>query len=49
VTFPINANEAECRRGERFFTFSSTTGPVATPPREENPQFPLTLDLRRNP
>ena len=45
--FPVNANEAECRRGERFFPFSSTTGPVATPPREENPQFPLTLDLRR--
>ncbi len=49
VTFPVNANEAECRRGERFFTFSSTTGPVAPPVWEENPQFPLTLDLRRTP
>ncbi len=49
VTFPVNANEAECRRGERFLHFGSTTGPVPTPPPEENPQFPLTLDLRRPP
>ena len=49
TTFPVNANEAECRRGARFFPFSSTTGPVAPPPLEENPQFPLTLDLRRDP
>jgi uncharacterized protein (DUF2126 family)/transglutaminase-like putative cysteine protease len=47
TTFPVNANEAECRRGARFFAFSSTTGPVAIPPVEQNPQFPLTLDLRR--
>jgi hypothetical protein len=46
TTFPVNANEAECRRGARFFPFNSTTGPMATPPLEENPQFPLTLDLR---
>jgi uncharacterized protein (DUF2126 family) len=46
-TFPVNANEAECRRGARFFAFSSTTGPVPVPEFEENPQFPLTLDLRR--
>jgi uncharacterized protein (DUF2126 family) len=49
TTFPVNANEAECRRGARFFPFGSTTGPVATPQWEENPQFPLTLDLRRPP
>jgi uncharacterized protein (DUF2126 family) len=48
VTFPVNANEAECRRGARFFPFGSTTGPVSTPALEENPQFPLTLDLRRS-
>ena len=47
ATFPVNANEAECRRGARFVPFGSTTGPVATPAYEENPQFPLTLDLRR--
>jgi uncharacterized protein (DUF2126 family) len=47
VTFPVNANEAECRRGERFSPFSSTTGPVPIPPAEHNPKFPLTLDLRR--
>ncbi len=47
VTFPVNANEAECRRGARFLPFGSTTGPVAIPSLEENPQFSLTLDLRR--
>jgi uncharacterized protein (DUF2126 family) len=47
VDFPVNANAAECRRSARFFPFGSTTGPVAVPPVEGNPLFPLTLDLRR--
>jgi len=47
VTFPVNANEAECRRGARFFPFGSAARELAIPPAEQNPQFPLTLDLRR--
>ncbi len=48
-TFPVNANEAESRRGSRFFPFGHTPGAMRVPLPEENPEFPVTLDLRRPP
>ena len=47
-TFPVNANEAEARRGARFFQFGHTQGAMAVPAVKVNPDFPLTLDLRRS-
>lgn len=45
-TFPVNANEAQARRAARFSAVGGTTGFMSTPPREVNPEFPSTLDLR---
>jgi len=47
--FPRNALEAEGRRASRFWPFGHGPGPRETPPLESNPDFPLTLDLRRRP
>ena len=44
---PVNANEAEARRRSRFFPIGHSPGDSPEPRPIDNPEHPLTLDLRR--
>ena len=45
--FPVNAYEAEGRRLARFEAHGHSAGPLRPGPASINPDYPLTLDLRR--
>jgi uncharacterized protein (DUF2126 family)/transglutaminase-like putative cysteine protease len=45
-TRPISAAEAKRRRLQRFQISTPSTGAIAIPGKEDNPTFPMTLDLR---
>lgn len=47
TTFPVNAMEAESRRAARFFAQGHSPGRMLPPKMTSNPDFPLTLDFRR--
>ncbi|HWH47981.1 MAG TPA: transglutaminase family protein [Burkholderiales bacterium] len=46
---PVNANSAEARRVARFMPQGHTPGPATIRPEAPSVDFPLTLDLRRQP
>jgi len=48
-SFPVNANEAESRRVARFWNHGHTPGQMHVRREGRNPDYPLTLDLRRAP
>jgi uncharacterized protein (DUF2126 family)/transglutaminase-like putative cysteine protease len=48
-TFPVNANAAEARRVARFWNHGHTPGEMHIRREGRNPDYPLTLDLRRAP
>jgi len=48
-TFPVNAYEAESRRVARFFKIGHTGGRFWVPAETPTRDYPLTLDLRREP
>jgi len=48
-TFPVNAYEAEARRLSRFEPYGHTPTSYWPPDEPRNPDYPHTLDLRRQP